>query len=431
MKNSDLVELDLNTIWHPCSQMKDYIDGVIPFLPIKKGDGIYLEDYDGNRYLDAVSSWWVNILGHRNPYIVDAIKKQLDSLEHVIFAGYTHKPAIDLARRIVEIAPDGLKKVFFADNGSSAIEVAIKMAFHSFKNRGENRPVVVSLTNSYHGETLGALAVGDVALYKEIYSPLMIKTLQAKSPALFDEAEALDDMRLVLSSSHEICAVIVEPLVQCAGYMKMYKPSYLKSLRKLCDEAGVYLIADEIATGFGRTGTMFAFNQAAVSPDIMTLSKGITGGFLPLALAVTTDEIYRDFYCDYLEGKSFLHSHSYTANPLACAAANATLDLFADGELIRSNQQKSALFQEKLKAFEEIGCVANIRSTGMIHAFDLVGFDPRDRTGIKIYKEALKRGFMLRPLGDTVYFMTPYVITNDQIEALVETTKEIVLDLKH
>lgn len=430
MNNQTLIEQDLKHIWHPCSQMKDYFDGTIAFLPIKRGEGVYLEDYDGNRYLDAVSSWWVNILGHNNPHISQAIKNQLNELEHVIFAGFTHKPAVDLATKLAQITPDGLNKVFFADNGSSAIEVAIKMAFHAFKNRGENRPVIVSLTNSYHGETLGALAVGDVAIYKETYKPLLIRSIQAKSPALFDEAEALEDMRRILSSSNEICAVIVEPLIQCAGDMRMYKPSYLVELRKLCDEFGVYLIADEIATGFGRTGTMFAFDQAGVSPDIMTLSKGITGGFLPLAVAVTTDQIYNAFYCDYLEGKSFLHSHSYTANPLACAAANATIGLLEDGGVIRSNAKKSELFRAKLKEFESIDFVTNIRSTGMVHAFDMVGFDPKKRTGMRVYREALKRGFLLRPLGDTVYFMPPYVITEQEISDLVDTTKEIVMGLR-
>ena len=428
--NAALIERDLAHIWHPCSQMKDYVDGNLPLLPIKRGNGVWLEDYEGNRYLDAISSWWVNLFGHGHPHIVRAIQAQAQNLEHVIFAGFTHEPAIALAERITALAPKGLNKVFFTENGSSAVEVAIKMAFHAFANRGEERPLVVSLTNSYHGETLGALAVGDVALYKATYGPLMIKTLQAKSPALVCEAEALEDMRRVLAAhAAKICAVIVEPLVQCAGGMAMYDPTYLTALRALCDEFGVYLIADEIATGFGRTGTLFAFEQAGVSPDLMTLSKGLTGGFLPLALTLATDAIYEDFYCDYLAGKSFLHSHSYTANPIACSAANATLDLFQTGLVLEENRARSAQIKKGLERLSRLDRVANIRQRGMIAAFEVTGFDARERINLKIYKAALKRGFLLRPLGNTVYFMPPYAISPEEIERLLAATEEIIAGL--
>lgn len=410
--------------------MKDYDDGNLPLLPIKRGEGVYLEDYEGNRYVDAISSWWVNLFGHTHPHIVQAVQAQAATLEHVIFAGFTHEPAVRLAERITALSPKGLNKVFFTDNGSSAVEVAIKMAFHAFANRGEERPLVVSLENSYHGETLGALAAGDVALYKKTYGPLLIKTLQAKSPALHPEAAALEDMRRILKSrSQQICAVIVEPLVQCAGNMAMYDAGYLKALRGLCNEFGVYLIADEIAVGFGRTGTLFAFEQAGVSPDLMTLSKGLTGGFLPLALTLATDAVYDAFYCDYLEGKSFLHSHSYTANPIACAAANATLDLLEDGTILEQNAQKAALLGKGLERLGRLERVTNLRQRGMIAAFDLAGFEPQERIGLRVYREALKKGFLLRPLGNTVYFMPPYAIDAAQIGALIDATEEIVAGL--
>lgn len=421
----NLVDRDLARIWHPCSQMKDFFDGNLPFVAIKRGEGIYIEDFEGNRYLDAISSWWVNLFGHSEPRIARAIADQASELEHLIFAGFTHEPAVRLAERIT--AMTGLDKVFFADNGSSAIEVAIKMAFHYFANLGEKRPLVVSLTNSYHGETLGALAVGDVELYKKTYEPLLIRTVQAKSPAYFDEAEALADMEnILIKYKGEIASVIIEPLVQCAGNMAMYQPSYLVGLRELCDRYGVLLIADEIAVGFGRTGKMFAFDHTSVKPDIMTLSKGITGGFLPLALTVTTDRIYNAFYCDYLENRSFLHSHSYTGNPIACAAANATLDIFESDQTLIGNQTKIKFLSDQLENLRDLPKVANIRQQGMIAAFDIEGYKPSDRIGTHIYREAMKQGLLLRPLGNTVYFMPPYIITTDEICKMVEIIKGIV-----
>ncbi|GHV02952.1 adenosylmethionine--8-amino-7-oxononanoate aminotransferase BioA [Campylobacterota bacterium] len=426
----DFVAEDLAHIWHPCSQMKDYVDRNLPLLPIERGEGAYLIDYDGNRYLDAISSWWVNLFGHTHPHIVKAICLQAAKLEQVIFAGFTHEQAITLANRITALAPRGLNRVFFADNGSSAIEVAIKMAFHAKLNEGKTRPMIVSLTNSYHGETLGALAAGDVDLYKRIYAPLLFRTAQAKSPALCNEAEAIADMRRVLEINRDqVCAVIVEPLVQCAGDMAMFDPSYLKALRALCDEFGVFLIADEIAVGFGRTGTLFACEQAGISPDLMTLSKGLTGGFLPLSLTLATNAIYDAFYDDYAKGKSFLHSHSYTANPIGCAAANASLDLLADGSVLATNRIKAQRIADGLKLIAQIGGTANFRQRGMIAAFDVTGFSANDRVGVRIAKEALKRGIVLRPLGNTVYFMPPYIVTIDEIDRLCDTTAEIVKGL--
>ncbi|MDR1451462.1 MAG: adenosylmethionine--8-amino-7-oxononanoate transaminase [Helicobacteraceae bacterium] len=429
MSNESLSKRDLARIWHPCSQMNEYLFGRLPLIPIKKGEGVWLYDHDGNRYLDAISSWWVNLFGHGEPRIAEAIAKQARELEHCVFAGYTHEQAIRLAENITRIAPKGLDRVFFADNGSSAIEVALKMAFHYFANRGEDRPLIISLANSYHGETLGALAAGDVALYKKIYSPLLIQTLQAKSPALCDESEAIDDMRRLFErQGGKICAAIVEPLVQCAGDMAMYGADYLKALRLLCDEFGVLLIADEIAVGFGRTGTMFACEQADISPDLMALSKGLTGGFLPLSLVLTSDEIYEAFRLDDYGEKTFLHSHSYSGNPIACAAANATLDIFANRDILGENDKKARRIAARLSKIAKRDRVAGVRQKGMIAAFDIAGVQySRDLT-IRLTREAIKRGVLLRPLGKTVYVMPPYAIEANEIDFLFNAIEDI-LDL--
>ena len=426
MTNQEMINEDLDYIFHPCSQMKDYEQN-LPLIPISRGEGVYLYDFDGNKYLDTISSWWVNIFGHANPSINEKIKKQLDTLEHVIFAGFTHKPAVDLAKRLVAMTPEGLNKVFFADNGSSAVEIALKMSFQSFKNRAEVRPYFVSLENSYHGETMGALAVGDVKLYKEIYDEILIKSFQAKSPALCSEEEALADMRRLLTE-HEgkVCSVIIEPLVQCAGGMAMYDASYITALRAMCDEYGVHLIADEIAVGFGRTGSMFACEQAGVSPDFMCLSKGITAGYLPLSVVMITDEIYSAFYCDYSEGKSFLDSHSYTGNALACAAANATLDIFEDEQIIQSNQPLIALMAELLQEIAQLPSVTTVRQRGMIVAFELGDYPPEQRVNLQIYRYALEHGVLMRPLGNVIYFMPPYTITQDEIRTMFGVAREAI-----
>ncbi len=425
LTNKMMRERDLAKIWHPCSQMKDY--ETLPFIPIKSGKGVYLQDFDNNTYLDAISSWWVNLFGHANPYINEKIKEQLETLEHVIFAGFTHESAILLAERLVKLAPEGLDKVFFADNGSSAIEIALKMSFQYYKNQGEVRDIFISLENSYHGETMGALAVGDVALYKEIYNEILIKTVQAKSPALVDEDEALHSMEeLFKTYQNKISAVVIEPLVQCAGSMAMYDASYITRLKALCERYGVFLIADEIAVGFGRTGTMFACEQADVTPDFLCLSKGITGGYLPLSCVLTSDKIYSAFYCDYSEGKSFLDSHSYTGNALACAAANATLDLFEKEHIIENNSVKIDLLNALTQRFYELPNVKEVRQKGMIAAVELDGFAPEKRIGLEIYKYALKHEVLLRPLGNVVYFMPPFVISDTQMQKMTDVAYDAI-----
>ncbi|HFD80294.1 MAG TPA: adenosylmethionine--8-amino-7-oxononanoate transaminase, partial [Gammaproteobacteria bacterium] len=344
MNNSDYVQRDLSVLWHPCTQMKDH--EWLPLVPIRRGEGVWLEDFEGRRYLDAISSWWVNLFGHSNPRINAALKKQLDTLEHVILAGFTHEAVIELSERLVEITPPGLDRCFYADNGSSAIEIALKMSFHYWLNRGQTgKTRFITLSNSYHGETLGALAVGNVELYRDTYGPLLMETIQVPSPdcyhreagescAAYSERMFRHMERALEEHADEVCAVIVEPLVQCAGSMRMYDAVYLKLLRKACDHFGVHLIADEIAVGFGRTGTLFACEQAGISPDFLCLSKGLTGGYLPLSVVLTGERIYQAFYDDYQRLRAFLHSHSYTGNALGCRAALATLELFGQGDVL-------------------------------------------------------------------------------------------------
>ncbi len=424
MTNNELMKEDLQHIFHPCSQMKDY--ETIPLIPIKSAKGAYIKDFDGNEYLDCISSWWVNIFGHSNDYINKKIKEQVEELEHVIFAGFTHKPAVDLAKRLVALTPEPLQKIFFADNGSSAIEIALKMAFQYFKNKGETRTQFISLQSSYHGETMGALAVSDTGLYKDIYNDILIKTLKAKSPALVNEDEAIEDMKKLLEENKgNISSVVIEPLIQCAAGMLMYDASYIKRLRKLCDEYGVFLIADEIAVGFGRTGTMFAIEQADITPDFLCLSKGITGGYMPLSVVLFTDDIYNAFYCDYNEGKSFLDSHSYTGNTLACSVANAVLDIFENDNIIEKNKEKIAFIKEKTQKFINLENVLEVRQRGMVCAIELKAYENR-RINLEIFQEALKEGVYVRPLGNILYFMPPYCFTFEELEKMIEVTYEIV-----
>ncbi|ADV46688.1 adenosylmethionine--8-amino-7-oxononanoate transaminase [Nitratifractor salsuginis] len=426
MTNRELMERDLRHIWHPCTQMKDH--ETLPLIPIKRGEGVWLYDFDGRRYLDAISSWWVNLFGHANPHISEAVSRQARQLEHVLLAGFTHAPAVELAEKLAHLTPRGLEKVFFADNGSSAVEVALKMSYHAHRNRGEERSLFLSLSNSYHGETLGALSVGDVELYKETYEPLLIRNIQTPVPRdTSPEAsrEALKALEALLAErGKEISAFIVEPLVQGAGGMHMYGAEYLRGARELTRKYGVHLIADEIMTGFGRTGTMFACEQAGITPDFMTLSKGLTGGYLPLSVVMTLDEIYGLFYCDYSEYKAFLHSHSYTGNPLACAAALATLELFERENTLEVNHTKARRMAQNLQRFLELDTVKSIRQTGMIAAVEMIDYPAQERKGLEVYRYGLEHEVLLRPLGNVIYFMPPYVITEEQIDLMMEVAYE-------
>ena len=424
MKNSEIMQKDLKFNWHPCTQMKDH--EFLPIIPIKKAKGVYLEDFEGNRYIDAISSWWVNILGHSNEYINSKITEQLEVLEHVIFAGFTHEGAIKLSERLCKLT--GLNKVFYADNGSSAVEIAIKMSFHYWKNKGEIRELFLSLENSYHGETIGALSVGDVGLYKDTYKEILIKNITIPIPKDKSDEEAkkaLIKAREIFEKYHKkISSLIIEPLVQCAGYMKMHSPLFVKGLRELCDEYNILMIADEIAVGFGRSGSMFACEQAGIKPDFMCLSKGLTGGYLPLSAVLTTNEIYMAFYCDYTELKAFLHSHSYTANPLGIAAANAVLDLFERDNILEMNKQKSKYIWQKMQKFKNLSNVKEIRQTGMISAVEMIDYPWQERKGLKVYEYGLKNGVLLRPLGNVIYFMPPFIIDYDEIDKMIDVAYE-------
>ena len=428
MNNETIANRDLDVIWHPCTQMKDH--EFLPMIPIKKGKGVYLEDFEGNNYIDAISSWWVNIFGHSNDYINDAVKKQLDTLEHVILAGFTHEQIVRLSERLVSLTPKGLTRCFYADNGSSAVEVTLKMSYHFHKNQGRERPLFVSLSNSYHGETIGALSVGDVELYKETYEPLLIRSVQTPVPKDQSEAAALEAAESLeecfKTHPDEIAALIVEPLIQGAGSMHMYHPLFLTKARELCTKYGIHLIADEVMAGFGRTGTMFACEQAGITPDYIVLSKGLTGGYLPLSVVLTTDEVYSAFYCDYKLYKAFLHSHSYTGNALACAAANATLDLFESENIIERNKETSQYIASKLEKFRALSNVKEVRQCGMVAAIELEGYDASERIGLKVYQYGLDHGVLLRPLGNIVYFMPPYIITKEEIDVMMDTAYDAI-----
>jgi len=431
MNNKQMVERDLDVLWHPCTQMKDH--ETLPMIPIKSAHGVWLKDFEDNNYIDAISSWWVNIFGHTNEYINSKIKEQLDTLEHVILAGFSHEPVIRLSERLIKLTPEGLNKCFYADNGSSAVEVALKMSYHYHKNLGKERSLFVSLKNSYHGETIGALSVGDVELYKQTYEPLLIRSIQTTVPKNQTKEAALEAIKdfeeLLKEKSGEIAALIVEPLVQGAGYMHMYHPIFLTEAKKICEQYDVHFIADEVMVGFGRTGTMFACEQANITPDFICLSKGLTGGYLPLSAVLTTDEIYSAFYCDYSDNKAFLHSHSYTGNALACAAANATLDIFENDNTIEKNREKASYLAKKLERFKDLKNVKEVRQTGMIAAIELQGYDANDRIGLKVYQHALKNGVLLRPLGHIVYFMPPYIITENEIDTITDIAFEALHSL--
>ena len=364
--NAALAARDLAVVWHPCTQMHDH--ETVPMIPVVRAEGAWLVDADGRRYLDAIGSWWTNIFGHRHPRVVAALKDQLDRLDHVMLAGFTHEPALELAEALLRVAPPGLARVFYADNGSAAVEVALKMSFHYWRNMGESRRTrFVALTGGYHGETLGALSVSDVGLYRDTYAPLLLRPLVAPSPDAYEAAPGespracaqrrLGELRDLLERhAGEVCAVILEPLVQCAGGMRMHDASYLCGLRALCDEYAVHLIADEIAVGFGRTGTLFACEQACdangavhgITPDFLCLSKGLTAGTLALAAVLTTQRVYEAFYAEYRSGRAFLHSHSYTGNPLACRAALEALAIFRDEPVLARVRELAAQLAARL-----------------------------------------------------------------------------------
>lgn len=442
-----LQQRDLNHIWHPCSQMKDY-ETLKPII-IDHGKGVYLYDKNGKEYIDIVSSWWCNLLGHCNPKINAYLKNQLDKLEHVIFANFSHEPAITLCEQLCEIIPKGLNKFNFSDNGSAAVECSLKMAFQYQYQQGKPKKTrFMCLSDGYHGETIGALSVGTMDLYAKIYKPMLMDTIRIDAPDCYRckygkcrdncNCECFESAEKSFEQfANQTAAVIVEPLLQGSAGMKIYPPLYLKKLREACDKYDVLLIADEIATGFGRTGKMFAFDHAGVSPDIMCISKGLTGGYMPMAITVVTDEIYNAFYADYNEGKAFMHSHTYSGNPLGCACALAVQQIFKEDNILENAQKRAVYLNQKLN--EKLGdykYIGEIRHIGLINAIELVenpetkqGFDSRKRTGYQIYKKALEYGLLLRPLGDVIYFNPPLIIDEQQIDKAVDICCRAIHDI--
>jgi len=418
--HTDWVARSLTSVWHPCTQMQHH--ETLPLMAISHGKGASLYDYEGRRYLDAVSSWWVNLFGHANPRINAALNDQLEKLEHAMLAGFTHAPVVQLSERLAAKTNHALGHCFFASDGASAVEIALKMSFHAWRNAGRSqKQEFVCLTGSYHGETVGALGVTDVPLFTEAYGGMYRRAHVVASPATYGELSALSQMRALLERrAGQIAAVIVEPLVQCAGGMAMYEAGYLSQLRVLCDQFSVHLIADEIAVGCGRTGSFFACEQAAIWPDFMCLSKGISGGYLPLSLVMTTDDIYQAFYHPDI-GRAFLHSHSYTGNPLACRAALATLDIFDEDDVLLKNCERAAKLGAALARVAAHPSVSNVRQTGMICAFDVTP-EVTDGFSRRFFAEALQQGVLLRPIGTTVYWMPPYVVSDEEIALLGDMT---------
>jgi adenosylmethionine-8-amino-7-oxononanoate aminotransferase len=408
-----------------------------PLVPIRRAEGAWLYDYEGRRLLDAISSWWVNLLGHGNADINAALREQLQAFEHVMLAGFTHEPVVQLSERLAELAPGSLGHCFYGSDGASAVEIALKMSFHYWLNCGEpGKTRFITLKNSYHGETLGALSVTDVPLFSKLYAPLMRRGDQVPSPdwrRAGDRESAREyavrcaralDAHLEVHAE-ETAALIVEPLVQCAGGMAMHDPEYLRRARDSCDRFGIHLIADEIAVGFGRTGSLFACEQAGITPDFLCLSKGITGGYLPLSVVLTTDRVYESFYDDEV-ARGFLHSHSYAGNPLACRAALAVLDVLERDKVLERNRNTAAWVNRRAESLRSHPAVRNFRNTGMIWAFDVP--DAGMEFGIKFHRKALEAGVLLRPLGNTVYWMPPYIVGESEMEFLISTVERLLTD---
>ena len=443
---SSLVERDLKYVWHPAAQMKDYEK--YPPVAVVRGEGPYLYTEDGQKILDIVSSWWCNLLGHCNKDISDAIAEQAHTLEHVIFADLTHPKVVELSERLAKIVPKGLCRFNYADNGSSSVEMALKIAFQYQAQTGyPERIRFACISEGYHGETIGALSVGSMDLYSKLYKPMMMDNVHIQAPDCFRcpygkgrgncHCACLFEAREAFAKhGHELAALIVEPLLQGAAGMRIYPEAYLKGLRSLCSQYGVLLIADEIATGFGRTGAMFACSRAGISPDIMCLSKAITGGYMPMSVVCTTDDIYQAFYADYAEHRAFVHSHTYAGNPMACACALAVLDVFERDSILQRAQETAdwltAEFMQIMLAIENVG---EVRHIGLIHVIELVQdrytkkpFDPALRLGYHIYRSALKKGLLLRNIGDVLYFNPPLNIKKEDLRVALEIMKETVLE---
>jgi adenosylmethionine-8-amino-7-oxononanoate aminotransferase len=418
---ADPAQLDHDHLWHPFTQQQGWSEEE-PLL-IERGEGSYLFDVDGRRYLDGTSSLWCNVHGHRHPVIDAAVSAQLERVAHSTMLGLSHPGAAELAARLVAIAPPGLSRVFYSDSGSTAAEIALKMAFQYQRQRGNEhagRTSFVRLREAYHGDTIGSVSVGGIDLFHAAYGPLLFDTHAA------EPGDAADLERILRAHGGEIAAVIVEPLVQGAAGIMVQPPGYLRAVRELCTEHGVLLICDEVATGFGRTGTMFACEQEDVAPDFLCLAKGLTGGYLPLAATLTTEAVYEGFLGAPEEQRTFFHGHTYTGNPLACAAALASLDVFESERTIELLQPKIRLLGERLKEIAAMPEVAEVRWRGFMVGIDLGEHEPALRMGHRVTLEARERGALVRPLGDTVVLVPPLSISAEELGRLLEITVEAI-----
>lgn len=430
-------DFDRAHIWHPAAQMKDYES--FPPIEVAKAKGCILYTQDNREIIDIVSSWWCNLLGHCNDKISSSVSKQLFELEHVIFANFTHPRAIELVEKLLKIVPKGIEHFNFADNGSSSVEMALKIAFQYQHQIGQTKRVrFACLDEDYHGETIGALSVGAMDLYSKIYKPMMMDNIHIPVPDMYRntdvESTLLQARKLFEKHGHELCALIVEPILQGAAGMRIYPKEYLKGLYDLCKEYGVLFIADEIATGFFRTGKMFACDHAGITPDIMCLSKAITGGYMPMSVVCTTHEVYKAFYADYSQMKAFVHSHTYAGNPLACAAANTVLDILNEGSVVtQASENAKWLSDEFKKRFASHENIGQHRHIGLINAIEIVkdrdtkeSFDSKLRLGYRIYQDAMKNGLLLRPIGDILYFNPSLNIDRDTLTKALDIAQEVI-----
>lgn len=440
LQTKSLAEKDKRHIWHPFTQMRDWSHEDI--LIIERAEGVYLQDTEGRKYLDGVSSLWCNVHGHRVPEIDAAVRDQLDKVAHSTFLGLSNVPAIELAEKLAQIAPPGLSRVFYSDSGSEAVEIALKIAFQYWQQKGHpKKKKFVKLSQSYHGDTLGSVSVGGIELFHQVYGPLLFETLTVETPYCyrwsggFSDPDSVRDASLaqleaLLAKHHEeIAAFIMEPLMQGAAGMIHQPPGYISRARELTRKYNTLLIFDEVATGFGRTGSMFAAEQEAVTPDLMAAAKGLTGGYLPLAVTLATEEIYKAFLGKYEELKTFFHGHTYTANPLACSAALASLELFEKNRVLEQVEPKIHLMAERLASFYDIPAVGDIRQVGMMAGIELVRdrktkqpFAWEDKIGVRVIERARKKGAILRPLGPVVVLMPPLSISVDELNRLLDIT---------
>jgi len=441
----ELEEMDKQFVWHPFTQMSDWLADE-PLI-IAEGRGCYLEDIRGRTYLDGVSSLWLNVHGHRQPDIDRAIREQLSCIAHSTFLGLSNVPAIKLAQKLVEITPQNLQKVFYSDNGSTAVEISLKMAFQFWKQsqgRNTKKTRFISFVNGYHGDTIGSVSVGGIDLFHKMYKPLLFKSIKVNSPYCYRchlgkeypgcGMSCLAEVEEVMAQHHEkVAAVIIEPLIQGAGGMIIFPAGYTRRVRELAAEHDILFIADEVATGFGRTGAMFACQHEGIEPDFMTLAKGITGGYLPLSATLTTQKVFDAFCGEYQDLKTFFHGHSYTGNPLACAAALANLEVFRKDSVINELQYKIEFLNRRLQDFRELEHVGDIRQLGFMVGIEMVAdrdgkkpYTLESKTSIRVIQEARRLGLIIRPLGDVIVLMPPLGMSREELDKLLQITYQSI-----